>query len=86
MARRVGLIAAASLCVAVAVLQLAGPFAGAIALTVAIFVLFLGACRLVAADDADVDEERWLRQALGGIGSGVWDDEDEDEDTDLLVY
>jgi hypothetical protein len=83
-APRVALAAVLALGAALVVLQLAGPFAGAVALTVAMFVLFGGACRLVAADDADIDEERWLRQALGGIGAGVW--EDEDEDPDLLVY
>jgi hypothetical protein len=86
-APRVGLVAALALGAALVVLQFAGPLAGAVALTVAILVLFGGVCRLVSADDADVDEDRWLRQALDGLGGGVWEDQDdEDEDPDLLVY
>jgi hypothetical protein len=83
-APRVALAFAAALAVALSVLLLAGPFAGALALAAAIVVLVVGALRLVAADDADIDEERWLRDALGSLDAPAL--EDEDEDGDLLVY
>jgi acyl-CoA synthetase (AMP-forming)/AMP-acid ligase II len=85
LAPRVGVLAGLAPAAAVAVLMLAGALAGAIAMTVAMFAVFLAACRLVAADDADLDEERWLRQELGSLRPASWEDDDEDADPDLLI-
>jgi hypothetical protein len=66
----------------VVLVGLAGPVAGAVGMTAAVLVVFRGACRVLAARDADVAEESWLREVLGGLGAR----EIEDEDPGVLVY
>jgi hypothetical protein len=53
-----------------------------IAVALGVAGLTLGVCRVVAASDADADEELWLRQVLSELREP---DEDE-EDDDILVY
>jgi hypothetical protein len=79
--RAVGAGAAAGV-VAVTLVALVGPVAGAVAMAAAVLLVFLAACRVLAARNADLAEERWLRQVLGGLDARRV----EDDDPDLLVY
>jgi hypothetical protein len=77
-------ITAAALSVAIVatlVVLLPGTIAS-VSIAVAVAGLTLGVCRVVAAHDADTDEERWLRQVL----SDLRDPEEDEEDDDILVY
>lgn len=67
---------------AVALVALAGPVVGAVGMAAAVLLLFVAACRVLAARERDVAEDRWLRQVLGDLEprSG------EDEDPGLLLY
>jgi hypothetical protein len=79
--RAVGAGAAAGV-VSVTLVALVGPVAGAVAMAAAVLLVFLAACRVLAARNADLAEERWLRQVLGGLDARRV----EDDDPDLLVY
>lgn len=81
MPRAVGAGAAAGV-VSVTLVALVGPVAGAVAMAAAVLLVFLAACRVLAARNADLAEERWLRQVLGGLDARRV----EDDDPDLLVY
>jgi cell division protein FtsW (lipid II flippase) len=74
---------AAALALDVLLVALAPPEAASAGVTVTVLVITLCLCRLIAAQDADAGEERWLRHVLGRLQPAVGD---EDEDEDLLVY
>jgi hypothetical protein len=76
--QRTSLAAVVAAAVVVGLVLTGAPAAGAGAMVAATVALGLGACRLIAAHEADVGEERWLRDVLGRLREPDLDDEDSD--------
>jgi hypothetical protein len=83
-ARRAGATSGAALALVLVLQGVAGAPLGALALTVAMLVVWLAACRLLAAGRRDADEERWLRHVLGGLRPHPVEEQDEDPDAFVL--
>jgi len=80
--RRIVLAGASVVALALVLLALAGAAAAALALSAGIVGSLLAVVRLLTAHDADLAEDRWLRQVLGTIRAP---EDEPDDDGGLLV-